>query len=107
VEIGKFLPECDVLSPKVVNADEEIGPGDDVMVRGEKAFGVGRARMSGWEMVRSTKGDGDGAEEGGRGLNEMVSASSKNRSPEGLYLTGVSPGEMMVGSEGSDRATHE
>ncbi len=58
MEIGKFLPECDVLSPKVVNADEEIGPGNDVMVRGEKAFGVGRARMSG-EGIMSGSGDLD------------------------------------------------
>ncbi len=56
VEIGEFLPRGDVLSPGVVDADEEIRPGDDVIVRGEKAFGVGRARMSGWEMVRSTRG---------------------------------------------------
>jgi archaeosine synthase len=27
-----------------------------LIVRGEKAFGVGRARMSGWEMVRSKRG---------------------------------------------------
>jgi len=27
-----------------------------VIVTGEKAFGVGRAKMSGWEMVRSTRG---------------------------------------------------
>ncbi len=56
VEIGEFLPKGDVLSPGVINADEEIRPGDDVIVRGEMAFGVGRARMSGWEMVRSTRG---------------------------------------------------
>ncbi len=56
MEIGEFLPECDVLSPKVVNADEEIGPGDDVMVRGEKAFGVGRARMRRWDTM---SGSGD------------------------------------------------
>jgi len=40
----------------LLDADEEIRPGDDVIVRGEKAFGVGRARMSGWGMVRSTRG---------------------------------------------------
>ena len=31
-------------------------PGDQVIIRGEKAFGVGRAKMSGWEMVESRRG---------------------------------------------------
>ncbi|MBW2637245.1 MAG: hypothetical protein JRC86_06955 [Deltaproteobacteria bacterium] len=56
VEIAEFLPKGDVLSPGVIDADEDIRPGDDVIVRGEMAFGVGRARMSGWEMVRATRG---------------------------------------------------
>ncbi|MGC9515492.1 archaeosine synthase subunit alpha [Methanocrinis sp.] len=56
VEIGDFLPRGDVLAPGVVGADDQIRPGDEVMVRGEAAFGVGRARMSGWEMVESTRG---------------------------------------------------
>ncbi len=56
VEIGDFLPRGDVLAPGVTGADEKIRPGDEVMVRGEVAFGVGKARMSGWEMVESTRG---------------------------------------------------
>ncbi len=56
VEIGDFLPRGDVLAPGGGGADDQIRPGDEVMVRGEVAFGVGRARMSGWEMVESTRG---------------------------------------------------
>jgi len=56
VQIGDFLPRGDVLSPGVTDADKEIRPGDEVLVRGEKAFGVGRARMSGWEMIESSRG---------------------------------------------------
>lgn len=56
VRIGDFLPRGSLLAPGVVEADEQIRPGDEVIVLGEKAFGVGRARMSGWEMVASTRG---------------------------------------------------
>ncbi len=56
VEIGDFLPRGDVLAPGVTSADEEIRPGDEVIVKGEAAFGVGKARMSGWEMAESTRG---------------------------------------------------
>lgn len=56
VEIGDFVPRGDVLAPGVARADDQIRPGDEVIVTGEKAFGVGRAKMSGWEMVRSTRG---------------------------------------------------
>ena len=56
VRIGDFLPRGSLLAPGVVDADEQIRPGDEVIVAGEKAFGVGRARMSGWEMVRSRRG---------------------------------------------------
>ncbi len=56
VEIGDFLPRGDVLAPGVTGADDRIRPGDEVIVRGIAAFGVGRARMSGWEMVESTRG---------------------------------------------------
>ncbi|HPE63700.1 MAG TPA: archaeosine synthase subunit alpha [Methanothrix sp.] len=56
VEIGDFVPRGDVLAPGVTGADDQIRPGDEVMVVGEAAFGVGRARMSGWEMARSTRG---------------------------------------------------
>ena len=56
VEIGDFLPRGDVLAPGVTGADDQIRPGDEVIVMGEFAFGVGKARMSGWEMVESTRG---------------------------------------------------
>ena len=56
VTIGDFVPRGSLLAPGVIDADEQIRPGDEVIVRGEKAFGVGRARMSGWEMVRSKRG---------------------------------------------------
>jgi len=56
VEIGDFLPRGDVLAPGVTGADEEIRPGDEVIVTGDAAFGVGKAKMSGWEMAESTRG---------------------------------------------------
>ncbi len=56
VTIGDFLPKGSLLAPGVVDADEQIRPGDQVIIRGEKAFGVGRAKMSGWEMVESRRG---------------------------------------------------
>lgn len=56
VTIGDFLPKGSLLAPGVVDADEQIRPGDQVIIRGEKTFGVGRAKMSGWEMVESTRG---------------------------------------------------
>lgn len=56
VTIGDFLPKGSLLAPGVVDADEQIRPGDQVIIKGEKAFGVGRAKMSGWEMVESKRG---------------------------------------------------
>jgi archaeosine synthase len=56
VRIGDFLPKGSLLAPGVVEADEQIRPGDEVIVVGEKAFGVGKARMSGWEMAASSRG---------------------------------------------------
>jgi archaeosine synthase len=56
VRIGDFLPKGSLLAPGVVDADEEIRPGDEVIVVGEQAFGIGRAKMSGWEMVQSRRG---------------------------------------------------
>jgi archaeosine synthase len=56
VTIGDFLPKGSLLAPGVVEADEQIRPGDEVIIRGEKAFGLGRAKMSGWEMVESSRG---------------------------------------------------
>ncbi|MCX6679488.1 MAG: archaeosine synthase subunit alpha [Methanothrix sp.] len=56
VKIGDFLPKGSLLAPGVVDADEQIRPGDEVIVVGEKAFGVGKAKMSGWEMKASRRG---------------------------------------------------
>ncbi|MBE0517180.1 MAG: DUF5591 domain-containing protein [Methanophagales archaeon] len=56
VHIGDFLPKGSILAPGVVNAGEHIRVNDEVMFSGSKAFGVGRARMGGWEMVESRKG---------------------------------------------------
>ncbi|MFD1526438.1 archaeosine synthase subunit alpha [Halolamina salina] len=56
VEIDEFVPHGSVLVHGVVDADEAIRTGDEVIVEGPKAFGVGRASMFGEEMVESTRG---------------------------------------------------
>jgi archaeosine synthase alpha-subunit len=56
VEIDGFVPHGSVLAPGVVDADEEIRVGDEVVVEGPKAFGIGRAEMFGREMADSTRG---------------------------------------------------
>ncbi|MFW5939389.1 MAG: archaeosine synthase subunit alpha [Halolamina sp.] len=56
VEIDEFVPHGSVLAPGVVDADEAIRTGDEVIVSGPKAFGVGRASMFGTEMQESTRG---------------------------------------------------
>ncbi len=56
VEIGDFVPKGSILAPGVINASEQIRANDEVVFCGEKAFGVGRAKMSGWEMVESMRG---------------------------------------------------
>ncbi|MDS0473845.1 archaeosine synthase subunit alpha [Natrinema sp. 1APR25-10V2] len=56
VEIDGFVPHGSVLAPGVVDADEEIRVGDEVLVEGPKAFAVGRAEMFGREMAESTRG---------------------------------------------------
>ena len=56
VHIGDFLPKGSILAPGVVGAGAEIRVNDEVVFTGEKAFGVGRAKMSGWEMVESRRG---------------------------------------------------
>ncbi|WP_253738268.1 archaeosine synthase subunit alpha [Halohasta salina] len=56
VEIDGFVPHGSVLAPGVVDASESIRPGDEVVIRGPKAFGIGRAEMSGPEMAESTRG---------------------------------------------------
>jgi archaeosine synthase len=56
VEIDGFVPHGSVLAPGVVDADDEVRVGDEVVVEGPRAFGVGRAEMSGPEMRSSTRG---------------------------------------------------
>lgn len=56
VKIDNFIPKGAVLAPGVIDAYSEIRPGDEVIVIGEKVLAVGRASMSGWEMVESTRG---------------------------------------------------
>jgi archaeosine synthase len=56
VEIDAFVPQGSVLAPGVVDADESIRVGDEVVVEGPKAFAVGRAQAHGRAMVDSTRG---------------------------------------------------
>ena len=56
VTIDAFIPQSTILAPGVLDADTNIHPNDEVIVEGEKIFGVGRAIMSGWEMKDSTRG---------------------------------------------------
>jgi len=56
VEIDNFVPHGSVLAPGVVDASDEIRVGDEVVIEGPQAFAIGRAEMSGPEMVESTRG---------------------------------------------------
>ncbi|HEY9206531.1 MAG TPA: archaeosine synthase subunit alpha [Candidatus Methanoperedens sp.] len=56
VNIADFMPHSSILAPGVLEADPQIRPNDEVIVVGEKFFGVGRAQMSGWEMKECAKG---------------------------------------------------
>jgi archaeosine synthase len=56
VEIDAFVPHGSVLAPGVLDANEDIRVGDEVVVEGPDAFGVGRAAMHGDAMVESTRG---------------------------------------------------
>lgn len=56
VEIGDFVPKGSILAPGVIGANLQIRPGDDVLVKGPNAIGIGKAKMSGFEMVESTRG---------------------------------------------------
>lgn len=56
VEIDSFVPRGSVLAPGVVDADDDIRVGDEVVVEGPSAFAVGRAQMFGREMRASTRG---------------------------------------------------
>jgi len=56
VEIDGFVPRGSVLAPGIVGVTGEIRVGDEVVIHGPKAFGVGRAAMSGPEMETSSRG---------------------------------------------------
>jgi len=56
VEIDPFVPHGSVLAPGVVDASDGILIGDDVVIDGPSAFGVGTALMTGAEMTDSTRG---------------------------------------------------
>ncbi len=57
VEIGDdFVPKGAILAPGVLNACDEIRENDVVIFYSDRVFGVGRAKMSGWEMVESNRG---------------------------------------------------
>jgi len=56
VDIEPFVPHGSVLAPGIVDASDDIRVGDEVVVRGDAAFGVGRAEMHGAEMQSSTRG---------------------------------------------------
>ena len=56
VKIDDFLPRGSILAPGVIEADPGIRPNDEVIVLGKKALCVGRAMMSGEEMVKSSRG---------------------------------------------------
>lgn len=56
IKIADFIPHSSILAPGVLDADPQIRPNDEVIVEGERFFGVGRAFMSGWEMKECKKG---------------------------------------------------
>ncbi|MFB6132551.1 MAG: archaeosine synthase subunit alpha [Halanaeroarchaeum sp.] len=56
VRIDDFVPHGSVLAPGVVAADASIREGDEVVVKGSSAFGVGRAAAHGRAMEESTRG---------------------------------------------------
>ncbi|MCD4846489.1 MAG: DUF5591 domain-containing protein [Methanosarcinales archaeon] len=56
VKIDDFIPKGSLLAPGVVDADPVIRPSDQVIVVNERVLAVGRAMMSGPEMVISTRG---------------------------------------------------
>ena len=55
-EIDAFVPHGSVLAPGVVDADDDIRVGDEVVFEGPKALAIGRAMMPGPEMADSTRG---------------------------------------------------
>lgn len=56
VDIDGFVPSGSVLAPGVLDADDTIRPGDEVVFEGPKAFGVGRAASHGRAMAEGSRG---------------------------------------------------
>ncbi|MFB6093856.1 MAG: archaeosine synthase subunit alpha [Halanaeroarchaeum sp.] len=56
VEIDDFVPHGSVLAPGVVDADERIRVGDEVVVEGPSALAVGRAATHGRAMSEGSRG---------------------------------------------------
>ncbi|MGA9189142.1 MAG: archaeosine synthase subunit alpha [Methanosarcina sp.] len=56
VKIDDFVPRGSILAPGVIKADPGIRPNDEVIVIGKRALCVGRAEMSGKEMMESSRG---------------------------------------------------
>ena len=56
VLIDDFVPHGNVLAPGIVDADDAIRPGDEVIVSGPSAFGIGRSTMHGRALRESTRG---------------------------------------------------
>jgi archaeosine synthase len=56
VEIDGFVPRGSVLAPGITGVEGEIRVGDEVLIDGPKAFGIGRAAMCDREMETSTRG---------------------------------------------------
>ena len=56
VQIDEFVPHGDVLAPGVTDADPAIRPGEEVLIDGPAAFGIGRAVMDGEAMVEAERG---------------------------------------------------
>jgi archaeosine synthase len=56
VEIDDFVPGGSVLAPGVLDAADDIRPGDEVVVEGPAAFAGGRAACHGEAMVEGSRG---------------------------------------------------
>ena len=56
VEIGEFEPKGTIFSAGIIDADKRIRPNDIVFFKNDRFIGVGRALMSGREMVEAARG---------------------------------------------------
>ena len=57
VAIDDFQPHGSVLAPGIEAADDAIRVGDEVLIEGPSAFGIGRATMHGTAMEASSRGE--------------------------------------------------